>query len=365
MPNRTDESSTLLVPLVAGIGNALMTEPMLRQLHCALPNAKIVALAISKPIAEVVRRIDGIDVRITGSGIKNMLKSARLSRSLKPDVYLVPFPSNRWQYNLLASLSGAKRVILHRYPKPAMGLRRFDRLDAVRGLHDVEQNLRLLTMLGIQPRFPDPPRFALTDEEHTQVAGVLEQAGIGSDYVVVHAGSARTVLAEAKRWPEASYAKLVETIRDETGRTVLIVEGPDEAGVADRIVAHIADRARIVTLPLRGSLGMSAAILAKSAFYVGTDSGLAHLAAAVGKRAITLFAPADPDRVCPFANRDLVVQPEGLTDLAFLYPWESTRPALRPGRVNDIQRITVDQVMAKVKMIGHRDTEKYTREKSK
>jgi ADP-heptose:LPS heptosyltransferase len=222
-------------------------------------------------------------------------------------------------------------------------------------------------MLGIQPVVPDPPRFALTDEDHSQASGVLDQAGIRSEFVVVHAGSARTVLAEAKRWPEASYAKLVETIRDETGLTVLIVEGPDEVGVADRIVAHIANRSRIVTLPLRGSLGASAAILSKSAFYVGTDSGLAHLAAAVGRRAITLFAPADPDRVCPFANRDLVVQPEGLTDLAFLYPWESTRPALRPGRLDDIQRITVEQVMVKIRMVGHRateDTEKCTPEKS-
>ncbi len=341
-----------VIPFVAGIGNALMAEPMVRQLREASPEARIVAMAISQPIAEVMRRVAGVEVVVTGSGIKNLLAGVKQTRALKPDVYLVPFPSNRWQYNVLAKASGAKQVVIHGYPignVSALGFLHSDRVPAVRGIHDVDQNLRLLDKLGIAPRLMDAPRFQITEEDRAQMASVLQHAGIASTYVVMHAGSARTILAEAKRWPEASYAKLAEAIRDETGLTVLIVEGPDEAGVTDTIMSSIANRARIVATPLRGNLGVAAALLERSEFYVGTDSGLAHLAAAVGKRAVTLFAPADPDRVCPFGNRDLVVQPPGLAELAFLYPWESTKPKMRPGCVGQIKRITVDQVMAKVR----------------
>lgn len=355
---------TIIVPLVAGIGNALMTEPMLRQMRTNLPGARILATAINQPIAEVVRRVGGIDVVVTGGGIKNQLKGVAYARKLDPDFYLVPFPSNRWQYNALARAAGANRVIIHEYligKWSALGFLHGDRVPAVRGIHDVEQNLRLLTKLRIEPIFPDTPRFALTQQDRGAIASILDDAKVEGDFVVMHAGSARTVLAEAKRWPEASYAKLAEAIRDETGLTVMIVEGPDEAGVSEKIVSQIADKTRIRPVQLRGSLGIAGALLERAKFYVGTDSGLAHLSAAVGKRAITLFAPADPDRVCPFGNRDLVVQPEGLGPLAFLYPWESTKPKLRPGRVDDIKRITVAQVMTKVRSVceevGRRDAE--------
>jgi ADP-heptose:LPS heptosyltransferase len=253
---------------------------------------------------------------------------------------------------------------MHEYPIgkwSTLGFLHPDRVPAVRGIHDVEQNLRLLTTLRIEPICPDTPRFALTEADRGAIAGILEESKVEGEFVIMHAGSAQTVLAEAKRWPEASYAKLAEAIRDQTGLTVMIVEGPDEAGVSEKIVSHISDTTRIRRVQLRGSLGVAAALLERARFYVGTDSGLAHLAAAVGRRAITLFAPADPDRVCPFGNRDLVVQPDGLGELAFLYPWESTKPKLRPGRVDDIKRITVEQVMVKVRSlqeeIGHRDAE--------
>ncbi|HEY0008947.1 MAG TPA: glycosyltransferase family 9 protein, partial [Tepidisphaeraceae bacterium] len=192
------------------------------------------------------------------------------------------------------------------------------------------------------------PQFPLTLPDRAAADYLLKEAGVGDDsYVVIHAGSAQTVLAEAKRWPADCYAKLVETIRDRTGRRVLIVEGPDEAGVSDNIAGQLSNRTGIHTAVLRGTLGAAAAVLERAAFYAGTDSGLAHLAAAVGKRPITLFAPADPDRVCPHGHRDLVVQPPGIVTPSFLYPYESTKPKMRESEFS-ITQITVEQVMEKV-----------------
>jgi ADP-heptose:LPS heptosyltransferase len=100
---------------------------------------------------------------------------------------------------------------------------------------------------------------------------------------------------------------------------------------------------------LTGPLGDAAAVLERAALYVGSDSGLAHLAAAVGRRAVTLFAPADPDRVCPFGNRELVVQPNRDCSPCFLYPWEATKPKMRCREPMCINFIEVEQVMARVK----------------
>jgi ADP-heptose:LPS heptosyltransferase len=168
----------------------------------------------------------------------------------------------------------------------------------------------------------------------------------GDDFVAVHAGSAKTVLAEAKRWPTENYARLLEMIQSELGMPVVLLEGPDEAGVADAI------NPRAKVAKLRGNLGTAAAVLERAALYVGSDSGLAHLAAAVGKRAVTIFAPADPDRVCPFGNRDLVAKPDKSCSPCFLYPWHATRPKMccgAHGQPMCITEITVEQVMTMVR----------------
>ncbi|HEX8323400.1 MAG TPA: glycosyltransferase family 9 protein [Tepidisphaeraceae bacterium] len=345
-------SPTIVIPVVAGIGNALMAEPAVRQLRAGLPRARVVVLAMIAPMAAVFGGIAGVETIVTGRGMKNLLRGVRTTRGVKPDVYLIPFPSNRWQYNALATASGARRVILHGYPVgrfSALGFLHNDRVPADRGLHDVVQNLRLLEPLGLNPDYADVPRFTPTPAEAATAEATLRDMGLcEGPFVAVHAGSAKTILATAKRWPGQKYAQLVQAIARETRQNVLIVEGPDEAGVTQDIVQHCENLDRIHTLKLVGPLGESAAVLARSSFYVGTDSGLAHLTAAVGRRAVTLFAPADPDRVCPAGQRDLVVQPPDGRAASFLYPYQATKPKLPPEELGRINTITVEQVMAKV-----------------
>jgi ADP-heptose:LPS heptosyltransferase len=273
----------------------------------------------------------------------------RESRARKPDAYLVPFPSNRWQYSLLAATSGARRRILHGYPIGRWRALHFlpsTRVPAVRGIHDVEQNLRLLEPLGLAPDDkPHPPVFRLSDHER---AGAMLAFSKQERWIIVHAGSAQTVLAQAKRWPTEKYRELIRALRNELGERIVVVEGPDEAGMANEIVG---DTGAAYPFKLSGPLGEAAALLERAELYVGTDSGLAHLAAAVGTPAVTIFAPADPDRVCPYGYRHLVVQPPPPCDKpSFLYPWESTYPKLRGGDSERcIERVTVESVMATVR----------------
>ncbi len=331
-----------------------MAEPMVRQLRRAQPEARIITVNINAPIAEVMKRIGGVETVVTGSGIKKLLKSTKTTRGFKPDYYIVPFPSNRWQYNFLAKASGAKRVIIHGYPMPAYRAAAFlhrSRVPAQRGLHDVVQNLRLLDAIDLTPDYSDTPKFVLNETDRAAANQLIEEASVMGKFVVIHAGSAQTILARAKRWPTQKYAELVQTIRDRCRFSIVVVEGPDEAGVSDSIISKVSDRSRIHTIKLRGNLGIGAAVIERSEFYCGTDSGLAHLAAAVGRRAITLFAPADPDRVCPYGNRDLVIQPPGVEQVPFLYPWYATKPKLRMDDVDIIRKITVEQVMEKVEIL--------------
>ncbi|MBC8107905.1 MAG: glycosyltransferase family 9 protein [Anaerolineae bacterium] len=337
---------SVVVPIVAGVGNALMTLPMVRQLKSRANAGQVTIVARIDAMAEPFRRGVDVDEVIVARGPRSMIGALRASRA---DLLVVPFPSNRWEYSMLAAASGAGQTLLHDYPVGRLAALHFigTRVPAVRGIHDVEQNLRLLRAMDVEPDLTESPRFVLREDDRRSAAAMLRGT---ESFIAIHVGSAKTILAKAKRWPTANYAALIESLRTETGIEPIMLEGPDESGVAGGINAPLSRACPVVRLV--GNLGEAAAVLERASFYVGSDSGLAHLAAAVGKRTITIFAPADPDRVCPYGNRELVVKPQKACSPCFLYPWQATKPKMCCGKNGEpmcITEVTVEQVMEKVR----------------
>jgi ADP-heptose:LPS heptosyltransferase len=343
-PDSSQPKQRIVIPVVAGIGNALLAVPMVRVLKRAWPKASITVLARTRAMAQVFERLTEVnEVFVTGNGLKGLWRNTVLSRKPKPDIYLVPFPSNRWQYAVLAMASGAKRKVLHSYPVGHWRAMHFvgERVPAKRGIHDVRQNLNLLKHLGIEPMDDEPPVFIVNDADRARADELL--AGITERPIIVHAGSAQTVLAKAKRWPPTNYAELIARMEKELELPVVLIEGPDEAGIA----AQIAPTAKAIKLT--GPLGEAAAVLERAQLYVGSDSGLAHLASAVGTPAVTLFAPADPDRVSPHGYRHLVVQAPAPCSPCMQYPWLTAYPKICCREPMCIASITVEMVMDKVR----------------
>jgi heptosyltransferase-2 len=363
-----------------------MAMPMVRQIKKTWPSCRITILARSGAMGEPFKRMPEVEeVLITGVGLKALRNAIKYSRSRKPDIYLIPFPSNRWHYSILALTSGAKKRVLHSYPAGKWRALHFigTRMPAEQRVHDVVQNLRLLKLIGITPDESESPRFVVTDTDRAKADELLTRAGLlasssfssfllhpssfASDphpnplaehrergqegFIAVHAGSGSyTVIARAKRWPPARYAELIDRMRSETGKAILLMEGPDETGVAESILKELPEPDRRVhVLKLAGPLGEAAAVLERASLYVGSDSGLAHLAASVGKRAVTIFAPADPDRVCPHGSRDLVVQTPTSCSPCFTYPFKTPYTDSMCREPYCIEQVTVDRVAEAVR----------------
>lgn len=347
----------VVVPIVAGIGNALLASPMVRRLKRKRPDTLITILALTEAMAEVYRRLEEVyRVLVFKRGWRGRLQTLRELRRERFDVFLAPFPSNRWQYSLLAMWSGAHRRILHSYPTGRLRSLAFlpaERIAAQPGLHDVEQNLSLLRALDIACDPPEAPVFPLEDADREHALRMIRTAGLSEHDrpIIVHAGSARTAIAAAKRWPTDRFGLVIKTLVRRSPGSVIMIEGPDEAGIAVR-VAEAARPAQPAIIRLEGPLGDAAALLERAALYVGSDSGLAHLAAAVGTPTVTLFAPTDPTRVCPFGHHDGVLRPGNKPcSPCYAYPWRATRPraACRPPYC--IESITVDAVLSRIQEV--------------
>jgi ADP-heptose:LPS heptosyltransferase len=211
-----------------------------------------------------------------------------------------------------------------------------DRVPAVEGLHDLDQALRLLEPLGLRPDLSMRPIFPLEAGEVEKASAALPPGR----RIAVHPGSGRTVFGEAKRWAPARYATLIEQLRGELGLVPILLEGPDEAGVAEEIDPP----AGVHVVRLEGPLSEAAAVLAACEAYVGNDSGLAHLSAAVGTPPVTLFGPARPDELCPWGYRHLVVQTPAICAPCFRYPTRAVTPHVScrpPYCINQIEQESV------------------------
>jgi heptosyltransferase-3 len=347
----------VVIPTLAGIGNSIMAVPFVRQLRQAFPRIRITIATRTGAIGEVFRRLDEVDEVIRlGPGLAAALATHRAIRRRRPDAYVVPHPSARWQYGLLAATSGARWAVLHHYPTGYWrGLRfmprlRTVRLVAERNLHDTVQIVRMLRAFGVEPDESQAPVFPLRDDDHAQARDVLKEHDADADtpFVAVMPGCAQTVLGRQKRWPPDRFGEAIDRIHREHGLRAVIVEGPDERGVGDDVWEAIpqgpAKKAAVVT-PLRGNLGVAGALLSRARLYVGNDSALSHLAAAVGTVPITIFAAGDPVRGCPFGHGDLAVLPHADWKTPLLYPFDSPYPKLRDDGIAWAQRIEVDAVM--------------------
>ena len=126
-----------------------------------------------------------------------------------------------------------------------------------------------------------PPRFHIVPPPRSQGDAIPE-----TPYAVfVHATSRRD-----KLWPEASWRALMTGFARSNFAIVLPWGSDDERDRSERIAAQ--ESAAIV--PPRQTLPQIAGLLARADLVVGVDTGLVHLAAALGAPTVSLFVATDP-----------------------------------------------------------------------
>jgi hypothetical protein len=93
----------------------------------------------------------------------------------------------------------------------------------------------------------------------------------------------------AKRWPAEAFAAALAGVAGRPGVAVVVHQGPADEDAADGLCARLPSALRL----RHPSLPALAGALRQAAVYVGNDSGVSHLAAAVGAPAVVLFAAAN------------------------------------------------------------------------
>lgn len=158
------------------------------------------------------------------------------------------------------------------------------------GLHMIQfRRAQLEGIFGSTPGFPATPRIHWTRDED-RFAERFWAARPGSPAVAVHPGAS----GPRKRWPAPHFAELGRSLSDDPNCRLLLLEGPLDGEAVKAVRAGLAeDAVRWQTVRIE-NLSRLAAVLSRCRLYIGNDSGITHLAAALGVRTIALFLDTDP-----------------------------------------------------------------------
>ena len=165
------------------------------------------------------------------------------------------------------------------------------------------------------------PTLDFSDEWRAPGRERLRARGLRGAPFAVHPGSG----SPSKNWPIARFVEIIRRLQAKKTEVVAIL------GEAD--VAEAAVLAReLPDLPVLEGLTLVelAATLAECAAYLGNDSGITHLAAAVGLPVTALFGPSDADVWAPRGRGGAKVlrAPEGeLERLAVATVWAALEKA--------------------------------------
>lgn len=157
-------------------------------------------------------------------------------------------------------------------------------------VHIIDHLLKPVLDMGLDP-LSKIPKVYLTEEDRKLAESFLRQHGVRAGNrmaVAIHPGSG----GRQKCWPVERFAEVIRRLSEEAAWQILLVEGPADADRVRKILDLASEwkPTRLINL----SLPKLAAVLEKCDAFLGNDSGVTHLAAAVGTKALALFGPTDP-----------------------------------------------------------------------
>lgn len=278
---------SVLVIVTRRIGDVLLATPVVRSLKRAWPEAEIDMLVFASTAAAVaanrdVRQVHTIAERPTFSQhldlIVKLFRRYDLALSLVPGdrPTLYAFVGGRRRVGLLLNTRKErwKQHLLHHWVEYDLSTR-----------HTLLAHLAALAPLNVPPLAEVVVSWRDVDEQGA--ARLLAQLH-ESRYVVLHLYPKFNY----KMWHEQAWIALAQWI---AARGLgIVLTGSNDA----QELAYVGRLAAIMpgALNLAGKLSLaeSACVLARAAAYVGPDTALTHMAAALGVPTVALFGPTDP-----------------------------------------------------------------------
>ncbi len=333
---RYPEPQRILLVLHGSIGDVTRALPLANLIHRGFPKATL-AWAIEPPSLPLVKHHPAVDEVI-------LFDRPHWLKQLGPFLRRIRAGRFDWVLDLQRHL---KSGVISRWSGAPhrLGFHRHDckEFNWVFNNHHIRpvgndvsklnHYLKFAEYLGIVTE-PVEWRLALTGEEKTRVEGYLQNVSGGFAALIV--GSRW----ESKQWFATQIASCANRIHERYGLGTVLLGGSADAGLAREV--ELACAFGTTNLAGHTSLREAIGIIARAKVAVGPDTGLMHIAAAVGTPVVSLWGATSPSRSGPYGFEELVIR--GQADCSPCY-----RKRCPIGRVC-MQSIDIEAIMAKVEL---------------
>lgn len=297
------------------MGDMLLAVPAFRGLRRRFPDARITLVAA--PInAEAARRVPYVDEVLTYAkrehrrdpfGLPRFVRELRRRRF--DAVIVLSTVSFSVTSMLLAAASRARVRIGSTSASFGHDLSaRFYHIELplpspaeLGRMHESAHNLYPLAAIGVREDDLSSLLVPTEAEERDAERFAAAAFGAGTPFIVVHPGAGKS----ANIWPAERFAAVAERFAAPAGAGVVAVRGPVDGGAADAFLRALGRPPAVVSTPAIGFLG---ALMKRAACTLCNDTGVMHVAGAVGARCVAVFGPTDPLRWKPVGDRVVAVR---------------------------------------------------------
>ena len=284
------------------IGDAVMAQPLLRRLKELHPGRPIDVLAPKwvAPVWEAMPEVAEVMETPFRHGALQLGERRKFARQLATrgyaDSYVLP---NTLKYALIPWMANIPRRV---------GYKGEMRYGLVNVMHHDERSAprpmaQFYAALADAPvrNLPRPdklpqPRMEVDAQESAQA---IRRMGMDENvrYLVFAPGAE---FGPAKRWPTARYAELARMVQQShPGVEILLLGSGKDKDVCDEIVQAAPGARNLAGIT---SLREAIALIARANAVVTNDSGLMHIAAALGRPLVAVYGPTDPRHTPPLSD---------------------------------------------------------------
>ena len=286
----------ILITRLSAIGDCIHTVPLVHALRERFPGAHL-AWATQGGAASLIEGCESLDqvIVVQRDWMRRWASLSGVTRTLRRQRFDVTIdPQSLTKSSLLGWLSGARhRIGFARGQARELSPLLNNLLVDPKATHVVDRYLELLEPMGIYDVTADFT-MASPAAATASVQAFLRKSRIGEQFVLLNPGAGW----RSKIWPVENYGALARELQQRNGvRCVVLWAGEQERAWA----TEIATTSNSVLAPST-TLPELAELCRHARFFVGSDTGPMHLAAAVGTACIALFGPTQPEVCGPYGE---------------------------------------------------------------
>lgn len=344
----------IVIEAMHGLGDVVCMIPMMKEIRESYRDAEITVLVNNKGSAEILKcaRLninDFVEIKAHANKQKAFWQCISL-RKRKYDLAIACANTPVLKSYLLMGLIHAQKTV---------GIQFEDKVN-FDGLHDrfhfVDAHLMAIHKLGLPvynyyPQiFPDPD-IVKQYKEKLPLAPNKKTVGICIGRAdISYRNRRRTQKVYTRGWGNfnehvRNMSTLISLLLKEHCQVVLI-GGPGETGIKDAVIQKMSfeDTKSIVSMVGKTTVSESIALLSLCDISVGVDTGMQHIADALGIRTVSLFGPTNPKTHGAYSNKAAFVE----VNVPCKYCYGTPKYVFCENRIC-MSQITPEMVMKKVK----------------